>query len=475
MSHRKFGSSEVWKFASLILVSVASIASAVDLSKSELDRIDQHFADYYKNVVVTSNFVDELGQFVSCVDFYRQPAINALPITDQRIQTQPSAALKAVLKDKYTEGGLSKNCAPGSIEMLLPTRDQAIAAGGLIPFLGKKPSVPDKFGGTDQRKTRLNSGRFAGALAAGNGGHYWANTTQTFAPSVTAAIGVRSTINVWKPAISLVPSPAISNVPFSLAQIWVNGGDINNPSNPLQSAEAGFQVYQIRYQDNDVHFFVFFSPDFSKYGQPGYGCQDLTCTAFIVFPGSPLLVGGKIATTSVQSGAQVEMSLAWYRDPATRNWTLFLWDAVNGYRGIGYYPGTLYGTYQLSRSADRIAVGGEIFSPTTTTPTIPMGSGVNTIGSGLSASGYYSRVAYHKNVITATTTPSDINIGANITLQDFGLSWYRIEPMPPLVNPLNEGCAYGGQIFTGLAPYSAGWGWSVFFGGSGFTSACTPN
>ncbi|MEQ1637113.1 MAG: neprosin family prolyl endopeptidase [Methylococcales bacterium] len=93
-------------------------------------------------------------------------------------------------------------------------------------------------------------------------------------------------------------------------------------------------------------------------------------------------------------GAQIEGTLAFYRDPANGNWILFYVDPVGNFIQSGYYKKANFGTGQLSRNADRVDFGGEIAfrSPGGTTHT------TTDVGSGQFSNAGYGNTAYQRNL-----------------------------------------------------------------------------
>lgn len=415
------------------LLAAAPLLATAAVSQIEAERIDAFLANYYKNVIITKRAMNAAKELISCVDVYHQPAQNNPLAGIREIQLEPSPQLKALLGGQVSSPPPSKICPPGSVEMRLPTREQIIAQGSLEKFLSKSPTSDGKRGAAPPPVT---SGSWL------YDGHYWATVNAD-----VNALAAQSTINLWRPAVQQVPVPENYYL-LSLSQIWVNGGGFTGGTGALQSVEAGATVYQSIYRDMDTHFFIYWTAD--EYFLTG--CQDLNCPAFVVTDaGSLLPIGGKLAP-STMGGEQHEGTIAWYRDPATFNWLLFLYDSVNGYRQIGYYPVGLFAGGQLSRNATRVSFGGEVYTPPADAPTVPMGSGnnPNNLGS------VYGQVAYQRNLKWMDLAG---------VVQDYYFTWARLEPAA-------NGCAYGGAWHPASAPYQPGWGSAIFFGGSGYGGSC---
>jgi hypothetical protein len=100
---------------------------------------------------------------------------------------------------------------------------------------------------------------------------------------------------------------------------------------------------------------------------------NLDCGQFIKT--SNILNIGGVLPSSTLSGAQIEGTLAFYRDPATGNWILFFVDSAGNYIQSGYYPASTYGSGQLSHYTQFIEFGGEIYAPVPAATSTDMGSG----------------------------------------------------------------------------------------------------
>jgi hypothetical protein len=398
--------------ATLALIPLASHA----IGQDEVNRIDAFLSAYSRNVNVLKRTANGSGEIISCVDVHRQPGMNH-PRAQGAVQLEPSPQLKALLNGPVSSAPASEVCPAGSVEMRLPTRDQIIARGSLRNFLSKYP---------DGQGRMPRDGNVA---APSLGGHSYAEVGGQM-----NAIGAQSTINVWR------PGAAWSD--FSLSQIWVAGGW----GSGTQTAEAGTQVYPQLYGNTHANFFIYFTAD--NYGQTG--CYNLSCPAFVQ-TSSVLPIGG-IVGASTFDGNQVEGTIAFYRDPATANWLLLKRNWDGSYTQAGYYPSWVYGGGQLSQYATRIDFGGEVYTPSGSPPTVPMGSGWHPF----STSPQYGRVAYQKQLAWMDT------VGV---LRDFVPQWSVSEPS-------SSACAYGIAAYGGSAPFQWGWGTSIFMGGAGYRPGC---
>jgi hypothetical protein len=407
---------KVLRYLAPLLAALAVLPSSSHaITQDDVNEIDSFLVGYMKNVNIVKRARDGAGSVVSCVDVHRQPGVNH-PLATGSVQLEPSAELKALLGGRVAAAPASPTCPRGSVEMYLPTRDQIIARGSLRNFLAKHPND------NDQRS------RPSYVAAPSISGHSYAGLSRFL-----TATGAQATINVWKPTLA-------APTDFSLSQLWVAGGS----GASTQTVEAGYQVSPQIYGNSDPNFFIYYTAD--NYDK--LKCYNLTCPAFVQ-TSSVLPIGGPIPYSTVGS-APLEGTIAWYRDPSSGHWILFLKQTDGSYTQAGYYPVWLFGSGQLSRNATRIDFGGEIYTRQAT-PTVPMGSGAHP---GISPAP--DRVAYQRNLLWMDTGG---------TVRDY---------YPDLLNvePINSGCAYGGKIYDASRPYASGWGTSLFFGGPGYVSGC---
>jgi len=217
--------------------------------------------------------------------------------------------------------------------------------------------------------------------------------------------GARATFNVWNP---FVEQPG----EFSLAQLWLLGGT----NKGQQTLEAGWHVFPSLYGDTRTHLFVYSSVA----GTPG-GCYNLECGRFVqtsskVIPGAPL------DCTSVDGGAQCELTIEYARSDAG-DW----WLRVDG-EWVGYYPASLFDPAGLGRSAVAVEAGGEIVdsSPQGEHTATSMGSG-RPPSTGVGHAAYIRNIQYldagnsYRDVPSlSTTTPSSYPIVVDGTTIFFG-------------------------------------------------------
>jgi len=111
------------------------------LANSEPDEIDQYLATYMRNVVVVRQVTDTHGQLISCVDIAHQPGTNNQSLASP-LQRELSPEGKARFERAFgviVPAPGSELCPEGSVEMILPTRERIVYAGGPRRFMSKSP------------------------------------------------------------------------------------------------------------------------------------------------------------------------------------------------------------------------------------------------------------------------------------------------------------------------------------------------
>jgi len=115
------------------------VISFPTLAQSEPDEIDLYLAAFMKNVLVVRQVRDNHGQLMSCVDIDHQPAMNHPSWTGQ-VHVELSQEGKAMFErgfGRIVPAPPSEICPESSVEMILPTRERIVHAGGLRRFMSK--------------------------------------------------------------------------------------------------------------------------------------------------------------------------------------------------------------------------------------------------------------------------------------------------------------------------------------------------
>ncbi|KAJ0258515.1 hypothetical protein HA466_0072910 [Hirschfeldia incana] len=185
--------------------------------------------------------------------------------------------------------------------------------------------------------------------------------------------GAKAKINVWNPDVEM-PNE------FSLAQIWVLGGNFNSD---LNSIEAGWQVSPQLYGDNHTRLFTYWTSD----AYQGTGCYNLLCSGFVQI-NREIAMGGSISPLSSYGNSQYDITILIWKDPKEGHWWLQFGEKYI----IGYWPASLFS--YLSESASMIEWGGEVVNSQS-----EAGQHTTTqMGSGRFAEEGWGKASYFKNV-----------------------------------------------------------------------------
>ncbi len=381
------------------------------------EEMRQHILTMYDGVVQVSSFVYE-DQYVDCITIESQPSVRL-----QDLEVTRDAPTGSRFSEEGTEGeapgsaesvesplvmgltdayGNPVSCDDGTIPMARLTLETLTRFETLDAFFGKDVGG----GGQYPQGEQLPEGD--------NPDHMYAAARQN-----VTNFGGNSWLNLWNPNVP-------NDSDFSLSQQWYAGGE----GDGLQTVEGGWQLYHQKYGDNRARLFIFYTAD--NYQKKK--CYNLDCAAFVQI-NNHWYIGGPWSAYSSTGGTQwgFEMQWKYFRG----NWWLFL-RGPGAYEAVGYYPGTLFGTGQLSRSASEITYGGEV-----------TGSGnMPQMGSGAFSNQGWQRAAYQNTIFYIPRDEDDgVGVWANL---------FEIEPNP--------------DCYTiDITPASSGgnWGTYFFFGGPG--------
>jgi Neprosin len=319
-----------------------SFAAAKSSSKA-FAQMRSYVLNTYQGVKVTHSYYADDSYF-DCVVTATQPAVRALGVT--KLATPPTLATKAAGKSQGSAAasplslgkkdvyGNAISCPQGTIPMQRLSLERLTKFSSLKAFLAKKPGSVET--------TPITPG----------GPHRYAVGYQ-----YVDNYGGNSWLNLWNPYGE-----------FSLSQQWfVNGG---------QTVEGGWVHYPAKFGSNSV-LFIFFTPD--NYAS---GCYNLECNGFVQ-TSNAFALGGAWNNYSSWGGAQWGFSQQWKY--SSGNWWLFIQGTA-----IGYYPGSVYRSGQLTYGNANLAeFGGETYTS---------GSYWPWMGSGYFPSAGYTWAAYQDTV-----------------------------------------------------------------------------
>jgi len=319
-------------------------------------KMKDYLLERQKNKKVKHTFVSKNGHPVDCVPLNQQPALKHPLLQDHKIQT------KAPKLPKALTAGMKK--APGTAKGVSLANAKDVPAG-TIPIRRLTLSMLTRF------KTLAD---FRRKFHGGGGGH------QLHKPEVGATphryavgrqtvnnYGGSSWLNIWRPV------PTATN--FSLSQVWYYGGS------PIQTIEAGWQVYPQFYGHNDPVLFIYWTAD----GYNKTGAYNLDAPGFVQV-NHTFYIGGRWSPVSTTGGTQYGFQCVWYKDPSNGNWWLWLRGA-GSLTAIGYYPRALFGSGQTSKNAVRCTFGGEV-----------TGTSSGQMGSGQKANQGWAKAAFQKEI-----------------------------------------------------------------------------
>jgi hypothetical protein len=333
-------------------------AGGIVADAASFEQMRHHIQDMYQDVQVSHSYV--LGsQTFDCIPIDQQPSVRkqgskgiaatppapVLPtktITGQDSPAGQAAAPPSQLPaSRYDAFGNALGCEAHTIPMRRLTLDEMSHFKTLQEFFtkgpngaGKAPVAPAPGSApTSTLGFSANSGSVfgpdAGAIPPSPFAHKHAYTYEW-----VNNVGGNSILNLWNP---YVYTPWLEV--FSLSQVWYIGGG--------QTVEAGWQNYPAKYGSENAALFIYWTAD----NYQNTGCYNLDCPGFVQVDNTWHFGSGFSAYSTV-GGPQYELPIKWWLYYG--NW----WLSVNG-TWVGYYPGSIYGGGQLSRSATLIEFGGE--------------------------------------------------------------------------------------------------------------------
>jgi hypothetical protein len=380
------------------------------------EEMRRHVLSLYRGVHVAHSFMLDAQPF-DCIPVAEQPTVRQLRL--RKIKTPPppletpptlgsadvgQPAEPPLQTEQVDPFGNAISCDQETIPMRRVTLEQLTRFGSLREFFQKGPDGAGRLHSAVMPKAIPGVHKYALGFqyVNNNGGGSW--------------------LNLWNPSVG-------QNQIFSNSQQWYadgNGGTIPTK----QTVEGGWVKYPTHFGSNSV-LFIYWTPD-------GYttGCYNLECAGFVQ-TNSSWMLGSSFPNYSTSGGAQYEFQIQWQLYQG--DWWLYLQKGGGTLDTIGYYPGTLYGSGQLSKYATLIEYGGETSNPTGSTGPFPP------MGSGAFASAGYQYAAYQRLIHYFDTS------GAS--------QWPILDAFQP-----TSSC-----YTSAPTPASSGgsWGAYVFFGGPG--------
>ncbi|EDR05125.1 uncharacterized protein LACBIDRAFT_303459 [Laccaria bicolor S238N-H82] len=357
------------------------------------EEIKSHILTMYHGIgEVTHSFIydDEYGD---CVDVKKQPGLRLQGIdhiapapidtcseenakTADGPQTQfVESPLKLDLKDSF---GNVIYCRDLTIPFPRLTLEKLTSFRTLADFFSKgndtEPALTIDNGGDGGSSRRQLVARGAAQP------HLYAVASQT-----VKNFGGNSWLSLWNPVGD-----------FSLSQQWYVGGSGAN----LQTVEGGWVVYPGKFKTKNAVLFIFYTADNYKTKK----CWNLDCAAFVQ-TNKNWFLGRGFTHYSAFGGGQWGFEMQWKL--VGGNWWLYL-KGPGAYEAVGYYPTKIFGSGQLSKSAEVVEYGGEVTRDSADHRWPQMGSSIfPSYGFGQSA---FQRTIYY----TARDEPGGVGVWTNL-------------------------------------------------------------
>jgi hypothetical protein len=298
---------------------------------ADFEQMRAHLLKLYGGQHVARSLIRD-GITLDCIELSQQPAM--------RIQGLKSAAEappfspQEAFGTKATEGDKmagqqahveSVACPKGSFAMPRVTLEQMTRFDTIGAFFAKGPHGAGQVHTPEQDIEQPNT----------NGHAY------SYAYQYLNNWGGQSTLSLNNPYVYTNEGEV-----FSLMQQWYVGGS----GSSTQTAEVGWQNFPNQYgTENPVLFAYYTADDYNR-----TGCYNYTCGAFVQYGGAPISLGEYWNHYSIpgNANAQYIITIGYYFYQG--NWWL-----AYGTGWVGYYPGSLYGSGQLSHNATLVEFGTE--------------------------------------------------------------------------------------------------------------------
>ncbi|MBO0612411.1 neprosin family prolyl endopeptidase [Thiothrix fructosivorans] len=414
-----------------VLANDAQTNTSANADAVKTKAMQQYVIDLYTETQVVHRFIKN-GETVSCVNIYSQPALRSSKTVG--LSSAPMAALDLPPDDPIDDSDMKVNSLSTNTSSTSNGKEPAfVLTGGLDPMGNEmscpKNSIPILMVTVEQIKrfnsineflqkvpSELISSSNASSSAASSYKHKYAHAYQNI-----SNWGQEAIFNLWSPYTETAGE-------FSLSQTWVTRGT----GKYLETLEAGWQNYKLKYGDYNSRLFIYFTPD--NYGTGG--CYNHDCGKFVQ-TNNAIVLGGKFSNYSSTNGNQYEITLRWQRDSVNGNWWLKYGDMW-----VGYYPSKLFDSNGLKNQASSVDWGGEILDAVDKAHTS------TDMGSGAFPQLGYKKAAYTRNIRYLNT--SNVWTKSKLTVSRTNAKCYDIT----------------------VTPSTGSWGTYFYFGGSGYNSQC---
>ncbi|XP_076885042.1 protein neprosin-like [Bidens hawaiensis] len=276
------------------------------LIKARLRKINKPFVKSIKSAD---------GDIIDCVLFHLQPAFDLFESEEKMSLTLPelpkghdNVGNKPELKQLWNSKG--ESCPNGTIPI------RRTSASDIVSF--------SKFKKKYNRKDTPSSSGHEHAIGYVNNGEFY---------------GARAILNIWK--------PNVTELDFSLSQIWVLA---ELPGRPVNTLEAGWQIFPLNSSFSYLpRLFTYWTPDAYQ-----SGCYNMLCQGFVQ-TSQKFSLGAAINPISTYGGQQYDVAFMIWKDLKSKDWWLRVGNEV-----MGYWPRTLF--TDLQDHATTVEYGGEVSS-----------------------------------------------------------------------------------------------------------------
>jgi len=391
------------------------------ISAAEKEKMLNYVNHYIDPDTIVYQFENSEGEWIDCVDMYRQPSLKSPLLKGHKIQSPPSEPKgeKSIIETSeqneiWAVQNIKEICPKGSIPILRPTIEQFQRFETLKDVFKKIPNhlkestrnefTPPNLGSTDL--------------------HQYAHASQS-----VSNWGVEAVFNYWDGNEAYVER----DDEFTLSQTWVVGGS----GSGLQTLEAGWNVYRDLYNgSNKGRLFIYWTSD----NYQNTGCYNLLCSGFVQTDNS-VVIGGGFNEYSQAGGTQTTFKIRIQKSSITADWWL-RYEGGGTNVWVGYWPRSLFNSSGLANQASVLDFGGEIIDANTTRHTH------TDMGSGYWPSDGFGYSAYTRNILGIDTNFAWMNV--NLTRRVTDANCYDLN----------------------LYHTTTSWGTYFYFGGPGYNINC---
>jgi len=470
-----------------------------ELARSaEKAKIQAFLDDRYTAADVKHSYLTRAGETVDCIDFFAYPSVKMLakrgtPITSIPQPPHPPHVASPTPSPPSTPdidaNGALRFCSNTTVPILRVTSDQILAAGGLEPYLARKPSTqvrpprPRPVSGAvlpmSSSASTPSAGTAQAQVASGHANPFispgpdagsapyctefeqtdlpqYAHVQSTIYPGGSTSIsGGEGTMSINKTGLN---TTQLNHSDHSLLQLWMYSGwafnspafpsctcSLSDPNRPCtQSVEVGVTNFDLDNSSNTENFFIFSTNNgyFTDCwaGSPGNGCTGGDVSLWIPATGASMT-----GQMSLNSEIEFESGTGWWVESGVNEVTPSSSTTIYTTTWQGYFTsGSFSGGAMASGNAQTFQAGGEVYDFEQGQGdgwTVPMGTGSNpSVG--------YPSAAYVRNAsaVSVPTTIGPVTVPAQYTYSTTAA----------------EGGSWGNYFYVGGPGAPDGYTWSKY-------------